>query len=96
MTILQESWDRRQMARMMRVLIFHDLEYRDGTPLDNMRDKIAKNRGNAGETCWNAKLTASQVKEIRNKTELSSTQLAKDYCVSSGLIRRIRRMEAWK
>ena len=32
-TCLQETWDRRQMARMMRVLIFHDLEYRDGTPI---------------------------------------------------------------
>lgn len=61
---------------------------RAGTHVENMRDMAAKARGNT------AKLTADQVREIREIGEMRG--LAKRYGVSRHTIRQIIKRETWK
>lgn len=68
-----------------------------GTHLDNMKDMVAKGRHVAprGEKAPSAKLTASQVLEIRKTTE-PAWVIAPQYGVSKSLIWAIRRGRVWK
>lgn len=68
-----------------------------GTPLDNVRDMIAKGRGNKvkGAQIGTSKLTNKQVIEIR-KRELPRQQLAEKYNVSVGSIDLILAGKTWK
>lgn len=70
-----------------------------GTPMDNMRDMIAKGRdrhvGHAGEANGRAKLTTSDIASIR-ESKLSDRKEAALRGVSHAHIRRIRKGVAWK
>lgn len=69
-----------------------------GTQSDNILDCVSKGRFNRpfGEGNWKAKLTASQVKEIRQATELSQRKLAEKYHVSQWTIKSILHRKSWK
>jgi hypothetical protein len=69
-----------------------------GTHLDNMRDKVGKNRQHRpiGEKNGISKLTEEQVKNIRNSNEITLKKLSKKYKVSFTLIGLIKRGIAWK
>lgn len=70
-----------------------------GSPLDNMRDMIAKGRNVEGEAVCTAKLTAEQVLEIRRlhaAGEASSRELAARFGVGRPHISTIVRGLAWK
>jgi HNH endonuclease len=83
-----------------------------GTPADNMKDMVAKNRQAKGETHYSrtkpeavlkgqkhgrAKLTAAQVRQIRRwKGRISAVKLAKNFGVSSSTIDRIFNGSTWK
>ena len=79
-----------------------------GTPLDNMRDKIAKGRAvnltgdavsNPGESNPAAKLNFDQVKEIRrryNQGGISQVKLGKLYGINQQSVSNIVRNQTWK
>jgi len=72
-----------------------------GTQQDNIRDAIAKHRFfhdnyAQGEKIGSAKLTESQVLEIRASNERSSLKLARIYGVHKSTIKRIRNRTLWK
>lgn len=63
-----------------------------GTQLDNMQDKVAKNRQAKGEKNGRAKLTAEQVKEIRSTVftkHRGIVAISREYGVSRRMIRYI-------
>lgn len=68
-----------------------------GTPLDNMRDKIAKGRHRAlfGENLPQAKLTKSMIKKII-KDPRPYAQIAADYLVTASTIGDIKSRRSWK
>lgn len=65
-----------------------------GTRLENMADAIAKGRVPRGEAKPNARLTETQVREIRARPE-SASVLAVVYGVGPRTIQRVRRREIW-
>lgn len=70
-----------------------------GTALDNAQDKVQKGRGMRHEQHTSAKLTITQVFEIRRLyQEFGTTQdrLARRYGVSQSLVGAIVREEIWK
>lgn len=72
-----------------------------GTISDNMADKVAKGRQLQGERKAGAKLTSSQVLEIRRRYKGSRTRprqkdLALEFGVSQRTISRIIRRKKWK
>lgn len=71
-----------------------------GTDVDNVRDKLAKGRGNnpRGEMVNTAKLTAEKVITIRGElaTGASIRSLAKSYGVSRTAIKYIKTKRNWK
>ena len=68
-----------------------------GTPQENTRDAIEKNRFFNGERCHMAKLTKYQVIEIRKlgKTQ-SSYAISRNYPVTPRAIRFILQRKSWK
>jgi hypothetical protein len=66
-----------------------------GTPADNMADKTAKGRQSKGASHGTAKLSLSDVWEIRNAKE-SCRKLAVRYGMSHSHIAKIKRGEIWK
>lgn len=66
-----------------------------GTNDDNVADRVARNRSATGGTNGSAKLTATQVAEIRNNTVMSSRDLGKKYGVSHTQIQKIQRNKNW-
>ena len=68
-----------------------------GTPLDNMRDKIAKGRDTRGEAVNTAKLTPRQVEEIRERYAKGErqTSLAKSFGVGQPHVSSIVRGKCW-
>lgn len=70
---------------------------RKGTHQENMRDKIKAGTSGKGEGHNQAKLTLSQVEEIRQRSRLGETSksISKDYPVSRRHISRIIRKERW-
>jgi hypothetical protein len=73
---------------------------RIGTAKDNFDDKIKANRaGNSvmkkGEENISAKLTSTQVREIRKIQNQTIRQIARDYGVSKSLIGAIRNNQIW-
>ena len=71
-----------------------------GTSKDNFDDKIKANRAGdsvmkKGEENMNAKLTSTQVQEIRKIQNQTIRQIAKDYGVSKSLIGVIRNNQIW-
>lgn len=70
-----------------------------GTTLDNMRDKVAKNRQAKGSRGGRAKLNEEQVLAIRERyanKETTITQLSKEYGVSWSAIRFVVTGRNWK
>lgn len=65
-----------------------------GTTQDNIRDKVAKRRHAKGETHYNHKLTADDVRAIRASTE-SNVALARKYGVHNDNIRYVRIRRSW-
>lgn len=68
-----------------------------GTHLDNMRDKVAKNRqgDGGGPTSGRCKLTVEQVRQIRADTR-SQVVIAAEYGMGQSQISRIKRGEHWR
>ena len=69
-----------------------------GTPLDNMRDKIAKGRhrgAHAGEGHHGARLTENDVRAIRSSGK-PHRELASQYGVAVGTIAHIIHRERWR
>lgn len=69
-----------------------------GTRADNMRDAAAKRRTTHGERSWSAKLTASQVREIRQLTAegVGQRELARRFGVTQGTIWPLLRGRTWR
>jgi len=77
-----------------------------GTPLDNMRDKNSKGRGNytpppvqSGEDHYNAKLTSAQVREIRHLYSTSNAtlqELTDQFGVTTSNIHDIVTWKSWR
>lgn len=68
-----------------------------GTHRDNEDDKISKGRQMKGDRHYAAKLTSSEVKEIRSVYGRGTgVQLAKKYGVSPGMISMIRNNKNWR
>ena len=72
---------------------------REGTAQENMNDKVSKNRQAKGESHGRAKLTETQVAEIREKYETiekcTQKALATEYVVSQRAIFRIVHNISW-
>lgn len=70
---------------------------REGTDLDNMRDREARGRGRQpkGEATGRAKLTEAQVLAIRDDPR-GKRPVAAHYGVSKTLVMLIRQRKAWK
>lgn len=68
-----------------------------GTKADNVRDMLDKGRQAKGEKNSNAKLTETQVKEIRDKfaNGVTKRQLAAEYGLYYKSIQRITSRRAW-
>lgn len=67
-----------------------------GSHADNMRDMKEKGRVAHGETHGRAKLTAVQVLEVRQHTEISGREFARRLGVDESNISRIRRRKTWR
>lgn len=65
-----------------------------GTNLDNVNDKVFKNRTPFGVNHWKTNFTNQQIEEIRNST-LKTKKLAEIYKVSYGTIWQIRNNKRW-
>jgi hypothetical protein len=81
-------------------LCFNPAHLFEGTQLDNMRDMMAKGRGNRanspkGEAHGGSKLTTAQVVEIRESLDIGA-DLARQFNVSPSLIGLIRNGRIWK
>ena len=69
----------------------------EGTPQDNVRDKVQRGRQYRGVSCWTAKLTEEDVRTIKTRLsegEIGST-LAKAYNVTQATISRIKYNRSW-
>lgn len=69
-----------------------------GTNNDNMRDMVAKGRGHAGIRNIRAKLTPTQVKEIRTRATGKwgeQSRLGREYGVDHSTIARIIKGQTW-
>ncbi len=67
-----------------------------GTQADNTRDARERGRWTHGEIHGAAKLNESQVIQILSRRGESRLKLAKEFCVSRDLIRRIECNEVWR
>jgi len=68
---------------------------REGTPAENMLDKIKDGTSLKGELNPRAKLTLEQVVLIRND-ERTCSKIATEYNVSKSLIKQIKKNKIWK
>lgn len=67
-----------------------------GTNIDNVADKVLKNRQAKGEAQGHSKLTNSQIENIRNRMHESYQSLCKEFNVVPSTIYRIWRNNTWK
>lgn len=70
-----------------------------GTAKDNQQDMTRKGRGRIGEKAGSAKLTETQVIEIRHRYKaggISQEKLGKQYGVTQGLVKEIVHGRIWK
>lgn len=69
-----------------------------GTQLDNIRDMVSKGRGNlpAGEKHPYAKLTESEVKEIRSMKGQTQAEIARRFNIRQDTVSRILSRKIWK
>lgn len=70
-----------------------------GTPLDNMRDKVAKGRQTRGESHITAKITEADVLSIRRvyaEGSVTQAELAEQYGISHQQVHRIVNRLRWK
>lgn len=73
----------------------------EGTQRDNIRDMIAKGRGNlqngaqAGERNPRAKITAAEAEEIRALSWMRQKDIAVLYGITQGVVSKIVRREIW-
>ena len=68
-----------------------------GTQVDNMADKINRQRCNPpkGEQHYNSKLTAEQAIEVYN-SPLTQDEIAKLYNIDQSIVSRIKHKDTWK
>lgn len=66
-----------------------------GSPSDNVRDMISRNRHRAGELHYAARLTEQDVRSIR-ADQRSNAEIAKDYGVNRTNIIAIKKRKTWK
>lgn len=66
-----------------------------GTNLDNIRDKVAKDRHKKGEAVSNHKLTELQAREILSASG-SHNEIAQRYGVDGSLVGKIKKGVNWK
>lgn len=66
------------------------------THANNCADKVQHGTSNRGEKHWFAKLTKSQVLDIRSRTDEPSAMLADEFGVTRGTIQEIRQRRRWK
>lgn len=66
-----------------------------GTNEENSADRHSKGRTVSGESHYAARLTASDVRNIRSD-ERSTSEIASDYGISDTTVRRIKRHEKWR
>lgn len=66
-----------------------------GTHADNMRDKVERGRSRKGVLSPNAKLSESDIKDIRENKNLTRKQLSEKYGVSIPTIRSILLKKKW-
>lgn len=67
-----------------------------GTQADNVRDRVIRERSAKGEKSGRARLTDSQVIEIRGKSDVPLVELGRRYGVNRGTIEAIRYRRSWK
>ena len=67
-----------------------------GTYQENQLDRIRDGTDNRGAKCYKARLTESQVLEIRMRMNERICDLAKEYSVSTGTINDITSRRTWK
>lgn len=69
-----------------------------GTPADNIRDKVLRNRQSRGTDRYNAKLDEDRVREIRKLYDqgVSQKNLAERYSVSTHAIHSVVHRRSWK
>lgn len=81
-------------------LCINPLHLELGTHMDNMQDKIDRNRQHKGEQINTAQLTEQQVREIRKTLAIRKygdiRRVAKEYAVSTAAISNILRNKTWK
>lgn len=66
-----------------------------GTQLENIADRVARNRSAFGESNGRAKLSEDQVKQILKDTTTPKIQLARQYGVDAKMIRNIKNRVNW-
>lgn len=76
----------------------HPLHLLSGTTLDNMRDKVARQRQSRGSALHTSRLTGGDVVAIRHlyETGVSQTSLAERYGVSQSSISALVLRKTWK
>jgi hypothetical protein len=81
-------------------LCINPLHLELGTHMDNMQDKIDRNRQHRGEQINTAQLTEQQVREIKKTLAIRKygdiRRAAKKYSVSSQVISNILHNRTWK
>ena len=67
-----------------------------GTHVDNVKDRVERNRSAKHEKNGRSKLTLDIAREIRQDTQTKNEHLAKKYGVDSKVIRNIKQNKSWK
>lgn len=65
-----------------------------GTQLDNIKDRVRKGRNALGESHGHSKFTEDDIRKIRSDSR-SRKQVAEEYNISQGHLRRILIRELW-
>lgn len=74
----------------------HPAHVTNGTYADNSADMVLAGRQARGEELPQARLTEMNVLDIRSRSGVSQSQIAKEYGVSLSLIQAIRAGKVWK
>ena len=69
---------------------------KSGTHADNVQDRVDRGRSAIGENHGRHKLTEDQVREIRERTDISGKEFARRFGVDKMVIYRIRDGRYWK
>jgi len=69
---------------------------KSGTHADNVRDRVKRGRSAIGENHGRHKLTEEQVREIKDRNDISGKEFARRFGVDKMVIYRIRHGKYWK